>query len=322
MAATKIADVIVPEVFNGYVQERTPDRSELWTSGIVQTVQGLSILGSRGGTTITMPFWDDLDGEEEILSDTVPLGVDKITADQDIAVLNARGKAWGVNDLAKALSGDDPMARIADLVVDFWSRRWQVMLLAILEGIFASGDLTSNISDVSGESGDAGTISGTSIIDALYKLGDAVGRLSAFAMHSATVASLAKQGLIEFRLDAEANPTIPFYMGKRVLMDDTLPGGTELSPNGVITTYIFGQGAFGFGEGNAPVPTETDRDSLQGEDILINRRHFVLHPRGVRWVGTPTGVSPTNVEFRDGDNWELVWNPKNVRIVQFKHRLA
>lgn len=322
MTATKISDVIVPETFNPYVQQRTVERSELWNSGIVATVPGLNILGTRGGTTITMPFWEDLTGEEEILSDTVPLGVDKITSEQDIAVLNARGKAWGVNDLAKALSGDDPMARIADLVVDFWSRRWQVMLLKLLDGIFASGDLDDNISDISGESGDDAIATGGTIIDAFYKMGDRVGSLTSMAMHSAVVASLAKQGLIEFQADADGQLTVPVYMGKRVLMDDTLGGAGATSPGGTYVSYLFGQGAIGFGEGNAPVPTETDRDSLQGEDILINRRHFVLHPRGVRWVGTPTGVSPTNAELATGANWERVWDAKLIRIVRMVHKLG
>jgi hypothetical protein len=320
MAATKIADVIVPEVFNQYQQTRTPERSELWQSGIVATVPGLEVLGSKGGTTITMPFWEDLTGQEEILSDTTPLGVDKITSDTDVAVLNARGKAWGVNDLAKALSGDDPMSRIVDLTVDFWSRRWQVMLLAMLTGIFDSATLDDNISDISGESGEAAVIGGDTIVDAFYKMGDQVAGLTSMAMHSAVVGKLVKDGLIEFIADADGKLTLPTYMGKRVLMDDSLQPGA--SPAGIYTTYLFGPGAIGFGEGSAPVPTETDRDSLQGEDILINRRHFVLHPRGVRWIGTPTGVSPTNTEFTDGDNWERVWDRKLVRIVQFKHKIA
>lgn len=315
MAATKISDVIVPTVFNPYAVQRTTQLSRLYTSGIIQTVPELNILGSSGGTTINMPFWNDLSGAEEILSDTTPLGVDKITAAKDVAVIHARGKAWGVNDLAKALSGDDPMAEIGSLVGDYWARRWQAMLISILKGIFASGDLDSNISDISAEAGAAAVIGGDGVVDAIYKLGDASGGLTAFGMHSATVATLVKQGLIDFKNDAEGNPTLPYYMGKAVIQDDNMP-----VTGGVYTSYLFGRGAFGYGEGNAPVPTETDRDSLQGEDILINRRHFVMHPRGVAWGGTPAGVSPTNVELESGANWDLRYDPKNIRIVQFKHR--
>lgn len=317
MPATKIADVIVPEVFNPYVVNRTMERSALYQAGIIATVPGLDILGTKGGTQIVMPFWNDLTGAEEILSDSSPLGVDKITAGTDAAVLNARGKAWGTNDLAKALSGDDPMAQIGDLVADFWGRRMQVLLLKILEGIFASGELNANISDISGAAGADAVISGDAMVDASFALGDARAGLTAVAFHSASVKVLVKQGLIDYVPDAQGELTIPTYMGKRVIEDDTMP-----TSGGVYTGYLFGQGAIGYGDGNPPVPTETDRDSLQGEDILINRKHFVFHPRGMKWVGTAAGVSPTNVEFATGANWDRVYDPKNIRVVQFKHRVA
>jgi hypothetical protein len=41
-----------------------------------------------------MPFWQDLSGDDEVLSDTDPLDTDKIVASQDVAVLLMRGKAW------------------------------------------------------------------------------------------------------------------------------------------------------------------------------------------------------------------------------------
>jgi hypothetical protein len=317
MAATKIADVIVPEVFNPYTIERTVALSQLFASGIIASVEGLNVLGQKGGTTIAMPYWNSLSGDEEVLSDTTPLGVAKITASQDVAVLHARGKAWGVNDLAKALSGDDPMAAIADQVGAYWAERMQVMVLATLKGIFDDSTMAANVSDISAATGAGAVISGDTVVDAIYKLGDHAGGLTAFAMHSAVVATLVKQGLIDYRPDAEGRPTIPTYLGKDVIVDDGMPVAS-----GVYTSYLFGQGAFGYGEGNPPVPTETDRDSLQGEDILINRRHFVLHPRGVKWIGTPAGVSPTNAELQDDDNWQRVYNAKNIRIVQFKHRIA
>ena len=131
---TKIEDVIVPEVFNKYVIERTAELSALYQSGIVSHNPELDALASAGGKLINMPFWADLTGEDEVLSDTNPLETDKITANQDQAVLLMRGKAWKANDLAKALSGDDPMRAIGDLVAAYWARRQQVTLLSILKG--------------------------------------------------------------------------------------------------------------------------------------------------------------------------------------------
>lgn len=315
-AGTKIADVIVPEVFNQYVIERTAELSAFYQSGIISHNPELDALATAGGKLINMPFWEDLSGDDEVLSDTTPLNVDKITANKDVAALLMRGKAWSANDLAKALSGDDPMRAIGDLVAAYWARRQQVTLINTLKGVFSSGTMATNTHDISGESTASG-FTGSTFLDASYKLGDAEEKLTGLSVHSQVYANLRKQNLIEFALNSDNQP-IPTYMGKRVIVDDGMPVDGD-----VFTTYIFGQGAIGLGNGAAPVPTETDRDSLQGDDILINRQHFLLHPRGVKFTnGTVIGESPTNAELATGSNWERVYEPKNVRIVQFKHKLA
>lgn len=315
---TKIADVIVPEVFNQYVIERTAELSAFYQSGVVVNNPELDVLASSGGRLINMPYWNDLTGDDEVLSDTDPLSTDKITAGQDVAVLLMRGKAWRSNDLAKALSGDDPMRAIGDLVAAYWARRQQVTLISTLKGVFgaASTKMASNTHDISAEDGNDGAFTGESFLDASYKLGDAEERLTAISIHSMVYASLRKQNLIEYLLDSN-NQKIPLYMGKRVIVDDGMPKDGD-----VFTSYIFGAGAVGLGNGSAPVPTETDRDKLAGDDILINRQHFLLHPRGVKFTDkSVAGSSPTNTELSIGGNWERVYEPKNVRIVQFKHKL-
>ena len=323
MTVTKtiISDVIVPSVFNPYVVERTAELSAFYQSGIIERSEQLDTLARAGGKLINMPYWKDLDGADEVLDDEGALTVGKISASKDVAALLARGRAWSVNDLAKALSGDDPMAAIGDLVAAYWARRFQAILIATLAGIFGDSatGMDDNIHDISAE-GTAATrsIAAGTTVDALYKLGDANQRLTGFAMHSATVAKLTKDDLIETIPGSEGKPTIKYFLSKPIVEDDGLPVS-----EGVYTTYIFGQGAFGWGEGAAPVPTETYRDSLAGDDILINRRHFILHPRGVAFKNASVdGATPSNTELANYQNWERVYEPKNVRIVQFKHKLA
>lgn len=320
MAKTIIADVIVPEVFNPYVIQRTAELSAFYQSGIIARNPELDRLASSGGKLINMPFWEDLTGDDEVLSDTDALTVGKITADQDVAALLARGRAWSVNDLAKALSGDDPMAAIGDLVAAYWARRFQAILISTLDGIFGhtTTGMVTNKLDISAREGDAAVIDAKTAVDAIYKLGDNADKLTGFAMHSATVAKLTKDDLIETIPPSEGKPAVRTFLGKPVVVDDGLP-----NIDGVYTTYIFGSGAFGWGEGGAPVPVETARDALAGDDILIHRRHFILHPRGVAFQNAVvTGATPSNIELTDYQNWKRVYEPKNVRIVQFKHKLA
>jgi hypothetical protein len=265
-----------------------------------------------------MPYWTDLTGSDEVLSDQAALTPDKIGTGQDVAVILRRGKAWGANDLAANLAGDDPMRVIGDLVAGYWARRYQATLISLLKGVFASASMSGNKLDISGLTGGAEKITASSFIDAVQLLGDAKDQLTAVVMHSAVEAALAKQNLIQYIQPSTASPQVPTYLGKRVIVDDGCPVAT-----GVYTTYIFGAGAIAYGEGNPAgfVPTETDRDSLAGEDYLINRRTFILHPRGVKWVGTPSGAAPTNAELETGTNWVRVYDNKAIRMVAFIHKI-
>ena len=144
---TKVADVIIPEIFNAYVMEKTAEKSKIIQSGIAVPNAKLNALVTQGGLTMHMPYWQDLNGEDEVLRDDTALTPAKITANQDIATLLIRGKAWGANDLSGALAGDDPMRAIGDRVADYWARREQKTLLAILKGVFASSGMQDHILD-------------------------------------------------------------------------------------------------------------------------------------------------------------------------------
>ena len=321
---TRIADVIVPEVFNPYVVQRTMELSALVQSGIVENNAEFDRLASQGARTVNMPFWNDLTGPDELLDDQNPLTPGRIQAAQDEAVILRRGRAWGANDLAANLAGDDPMKVIGDLVAAYWARRLQAILLAELAGVFGSATMAGNVLDITNAAGDAAKISASTFVDAAQRLGDAKESLTGVLMHSATEASLAKQDLIQTTKPSEGSVEIKTFMGKRVIVDDGCPVDAV---NRNYTTYLFGPGALALGNGSPVgfVPTETARDSLAGEDFLINRKTLILHPRGVRWtpqVGVPALVSPSNAELADGDNWTRVYENKAIRMVAFIHKLA
>jgi len=312
--STKIKDVIVPEVFNQYVLNRTTELSALVKSGIVAQNPELNSLAVSGGKIIQMPHWNDLAGESQLLSDTEPLKVNKITSGQDQARLQLRGNAWGANDLAGALAGSDPMRAIAEQVADFWAQDDQRVLLNTLDGVFASATMKDNVLDVTKTENT--TFDGKNFLQAQFKLGDAFRYLTAIAVHSSTYSHMLANDMIEFIPDSMGAP-IAKYRGLDILIDDGMP-----EKDGVFTSYLFGQGALGYANVGAPVPTEVGRDRLAGEDYLINRRHFILHPRGVKWTeSTVTGETPSNKELAMASNWSRVFDKKKIRIVKFTHSL-
>jgi hypothetical protein len=86
---------------------------------------------------------------------------------------------------------------------------------------------------------------------------------------------------------------------------------------------MFGAGAFGYANGTGTRVTKaaTAQDELADEEYIINRRHFVLHPRGVRFVGTTTAAGPTDETLMDGASWSRVYESKNVRMIMFRHKI-
>ena len=65
MAGTTLADVIVPELFDPYVINRTMELSALVQCGIVTNDEEFDRLAGQAAPTVNMPFFEDLTGESE-----------------------------------------------------------------------------------------------------------------------------------------------------------------------------------------------------------------------------------------------------------------
>ena len=328
MAITKIADVIQPTVFTSYTQQKTVEKSALIQSGIVNADAEFSALAAGPNTLIEMPFWNDPDGDSEAIEEDKALTPANIGTDQDRAKKNARAKSWGANGLSALLSGDDPMGAIANLVASYWVREEQKILLQTLNGVFASASMSGHIHVISALTGGKELLAGETIVDATQKLGDAKEILTGIMMHSAVEAYLVKQKLIEY-VEQGVNEyglpiKVPFFMGKRVIVDDAM----AFDPiTGIAETYLFGAGAIAYGKGKHKniVEVEVARDSMQsaGEDYLINRNIFIMHPRGIKWTDTAVAKTfPTNAELATGTNWDLVYDPKKIRVVKHKFKIT
>jgi hypothetical protein len=103
---TRLADVIVPEIFNPYFREASIYVNRFFRSGIMTNVPDLNF-GSRGGLRIQMPFWHALDNRAQLLDENDRLTVQKVDTGKDEAVQHARALVYGASDLSTAFSGDD-----------------------------------------------------------------------------------------------------------------------------------------------------------------------------------------------------------------------
>ena len=335
MAITKIADVIVPELFNKYVINRTMELSAFFQSGIVVNSPEFDTLASEAARTHNMPFFEDLNGESEPTLEDVKMTPAKIGSNKDVSTTILRQKMWAATNLSAALAGADPMKAIGDLVAQYWARDMQKELIAILAGVFgtttadpsgtpkAETRMADHILDLTtGKAEAAKQISASAFIDACQMLGDAQSQLTGVAMHSATKSYLKKLNLIETERDS-TDVEFDTYQGRRVTVDD----GCPVADN-VYTTYLFGNGAVAYGNGSpvGHVATEVDRDKQTGGgvDYLINRKAFILHPRGIAYTGAKREhvETPPRAELAMAENWNPVYEPKQLRIVAIKHKIG
>ena len=334
MSKTAVADIIIPTEFERYAIERTAQLSAFVQSGIVEHAPEFDVLAAGGGREVMMPFWKDLTATRQLLSDSATLAVNKIGSDKDIARIQNDAQVWSVNHLAKVVSGDDPMQAIIDLVGDYWARVDQTLVVSSLKGIFAAGSMAGNKLAIASETiaGQSATtrLNGSTFVDATVKLGDRGDRLTAVALHSATEAALRKLDLIDFVPDSEGKAQIKTFQGRRVIVDDNLPTRAGTTDGVVYTSYLFGPGAFARGVApleSAPLQggqgtegVEIARVPLDSDTVLINRRRYILHPRGVKFTSASVaGDTPTNAELETGTNWTRVFENKNVRMVAIDH---
>lgn len=344
---TDLSDVIVPEIFTGYVQQLTAQKSRLVQSGALTADSQLSALLAGGGSTFNVPSFKDLDDDEDNVSaddadDSFTGGSANSTPKKtgtakEIAARLSRNQSWSSSDLAADLAGADPMDSIAQRVSSYWARRLQSAFIATMKGVFAMNAAapangsthTQNdmIVDISGASYSAGVtdFSAPAFIDAAVTMGDSMEDLKMIAIHSVVYARMQKNNLIDYIPDARGETQIPIFQGRVVVVDDGMPFS-----NGVFESWLFGENTVGLGMGSPKVPTETERKPSSGNgggsSILYNRTEWIIHPRGHAFIGAPTTEGgPTNAATANNlaaaTSWRRAFTErKQIRIAKLVTR--
>lgn len=340
----RLSDVFVRPVYESYTSLNSPEKTALFSSGLISSNAILTALARAGNTMGTVPFWLDLDasGEPDYTNDdpadiAVPDKISTATMQYRKAFVH---KAYGSMDLVAELMGDNPLRHIRDRFGFWWTRQLQKRLIATARGVMASnianngGDM---VVDISAGTGDAAKFNAFSVLDAEYSFGDAVGNLSGIAVHSMIAKSMAKLDMLETEKDSEGNVVVTRYGDKVVIIDDSLPV-TGTGADRVFTSILFGRGAFGFGgaegsafglgEGSPMNPSYVIREELRGngggQEIIGERKTWLLHPFGFSWSETPalTEFSPTLADLALAGHWSRVVDRKQAPLAFLRSKAA
>lgn len=265
------------------------------------------------------------DGQTDITATTTK------TFEQGVPVIG-RAKAWTEKDFSYDITGgQDFMQNIAQQVAEYWTEVDQKTILAILEGVFSMGDVTTpdakskefvdkHTYDVTGA--DDGHVSVTTLNNAMQQAcGANKKKFTAVFMHSVVATNLENLNLIKHLTYTDKDGVtrdIELYSwnGRLVIVDDDLPA-VEVAESATgkgdgytkYITYVLGDGAINFEDIGAKVPYEMNRDPKTngGVDTLYTRQRKAIVPFGISYEkAVQTSLSPTDAELKNGKNWLLV----------------
>lgn len=345
-STTQLSDLVYGVEYTGYSMEKALELNAFVQSGVAVQEPELDALAAGQGGTYDMPFFKQLGNVAPNIStddDSVNASRQKITTGVEQARLHMYNQVWSSADLNKALIATDPLMAIADQTAHYWATWSQTMIIQSALGILAdniandSGDMLFNAATITDANGGAAArkLQNDVLIDAAQTMGDHKNNLVAVAMHSAVHSNLQKQGALQDIHNMETGALLfQTFMGKRVIVDDSMPVLTESINDGggasnktVYVSILFGAGAIRLGTGAPKVATETQRVPLGGNgggiEDLIERRHPIVHPTGFKWLNASvSGKSATSAELATAANWDRVKQRKNIPLAFIKSRLS
>lgn len=338
--STAITNVFEPAIWSKAFVELTTEKSALVQSGILAATPEVIDAANRGGRTVDMPFWDDLPHDtgattrsKVATDDDTAITPAGLTSDYDIAVKHFRTQDFQIAPIVKYVAGSDPAMVTIERYAKWWTKEVQRLTLSTLKGVFADATVAANLgNDIYSESysgvDTAKLISSSAIEDTRFKLGDAYDKFTAIIMHSVPFKRLRQLDLIDFVPVSAQNPLAgnkPQYMGLDVIVDDGMTTASGSTSGTIYSTFLFGAGAFAYtdiplqnGDFEMELWREPKKGTGAGQLDIITRKYFLLHPRGIKYTGSLSGVvSPSDSDL-EADNWTQVYMTKNIRIARLR----
>jgi hypothetical protein len=333
MSVTRLSDLITPEVFADYGSVNKIEKDAFIQSGIAYTDPRLTdLLLSAGGRAVTLPYFDAIAASEPAVGSDDPTDVLvplKTGAKKDVAIRQPVAQAWASMNLAAEIAGADPLANIVGKVEGYWESDRQARVVNSLVGVIDdsvanhSGDLVFDISAANGDAVvDANKINDVAVIEAASTMGDRSSDIVGVAMHSVVYKRLQAANLIEYIRSSDNNILFSTYLGKRVVVDDNMFSVSYGTPVKIkYHTILFGEGAFAMGAGiskydSTAVKVEELAGNGTGEQILVSRRQWIVHPTGYAFdYASIADEAPTYAELKTAALWSRsAQNRKQIKV--------
>jgi hypothetical protein len=298
--ATAFSNIIIPEVFSPYVTEQANVTSRLIASGAVAPSPLLNSFLAGAGSNVTIPSWINPAGVVFNQSNQDPNDmVDAAGVDAHAQITPRLAQNWHVGSsmFNTALAGSNPVESIATQVTSIFNANRQASLVAMLNGLFATGGaLESEV--VPGE-----TWSSDLVIQAETLFDDFTTGSGLLIVTSEMFAQMRAENLIETVALSDQNIVMPTYLGYAVIVDNKI--GTD------VDGYLCRPGSILMGTG------DVDGHGA-GVEYLALRDEYALHVLGTSFVSTVEPVNPSNATLELPASWAAVYPMEQIGVKAIK----
>lgn len=330
MANVQISDVIDITVFQDLPSVNGVETNAFSESGILVTSPLITELANAAGKTAELPFWKDLDSSAEpnySTDSSTDIGSTQKSEQGEQTTRKAfMNQGWKAANLVNEISmGDMAMNHIRNRVDAYFAKQAQKRLIATANGVLAdnvandTGDMAHDIASesVTGQSA-ATKFNHTAFVEAAFTMGDMSDGITAIAVHSVVAKGITLLNGAEDVRDSDGELLYRSYLGRRIIVDDTLVPVAGTTDGFKYTSILFGPGAFGSGDGAPTNPVAIEVDESQGNgagmETLWVRKTRILHPFGFQNLTVPAGVSFTLAELATAALWDRIIDRKNIPL--------
>lgn len=320
MPITSVNDLWAPDVWIEAITEKSNKFASLLNSGVMVRSDAFDAIASGPGETANIPVWLDFtDQDDEVQKEDVGPTHQSIAAGKQVAPILNRVTSNAATALAAAVSGEDPVGYITSRLAERRLKQRQKTFIKILDALFNVGGPLASLNDANFVESEASQtsahmIDAAMIINATGALGERENDLIGGAMlvHPAILAALRIQDENNFERTSEGPFTITRYKGIPIYTSTALVRNGTTSGK-VYRTYLCAANTFAYGEkpqlGDVidVAALQLELDKHKNNWYIYDRTRFLIHPNGMKFVGTIAEQSASNAELGTPANWQKVF---------------
>jgi len=311
---------VTPVNWTAFIQEALVRKANIFSMGLVQ--QDTSSIITQGGKYFVRPYQENL---AEIAAPVVYNASTTITPTtasdfQENLVVCHIGDGYYETEYDRITRGSNGLDALMIQRSTVILNKLQDWMISTIKGAFASALATSHVYDASVVgSGTMGTFAVTQGAQTLF--GEQMNDFDAYIMNSVTYAELVANGTASMEYASDFSNTmlatgkIPTFLGKRILVNDTLCEATTSNGATVYPVYVIqGQPFYLAWQRNVRTYEKFVPETGGGRYETYWYADFVPAVKGVSW--THTSYDPTQANLETAGYWTKVF--ENKLITMFK----